>query len=378
MVSMTPRQRVLAALNHQEVDRVPIDLGGTPNSTICTGAYLRLAEFLGVPITSPKVINLAFEIVEMDEAVLRLLPVDTRPLFINPPARSRTRWMDDSTFVDEWGITYRRPAGWPQFDMIAHPLAEATLADVERFEGPDVEDEGRYAGLREKARQLHEDTDYAVCASTLDTTLFDRACWLRGTARFLMDLLLDPPFALALLEKVAQIQFRRLERFLQEVGPYVDVVMVSDDMGIQTGPLLSPELYRKMVKPFHRRYMELIRRWTDAKIVVHACGSIVDLVEDYIEIGVDALNPMQVSAAGMSPENLKARFAGRMAFWGGIDTQRLLPRGTPEEVRAAVRHTIDVMNHSGGYVLAAVHNIQDDVPPENIWAMLDEAAHYRP
>ncbi|MGC8828083.1 MAG: uroporphyrinogen decarboxylase family protein, partial [Anaerolineae bacterium] len=181
-------------------------------------------------------------------------------------------------------------------------------------------------------------------------------------------------FALALLEKVAQIQFRRLERFLQEVGPYIDVVMVSDDMGIQTGPLLSPELYRTMVKPFHRRYMELIRRWTDAKIVVHACGSIVDLVEDYIEIGVDALNPMQVSAAGMSPENLKARFAGRMAFWGGIDTQRLLPRGTPEEVRAAVRRTIDVMNHSGGYVLAAVHNIQDDVPPENIWAMLDEAA----
>ncbi|MGQ9518226.1 MAG: hypothetical protein ACUVT1_13240 [Anaerolineae bacterium] len=105
MASMTPRQRVLAALEHQEVDRVPIDLGGTPNSTICTGAYLRLAEFLGVSIPFPKVINLAFEIVEMDEDVLKLLPVDTRPLFINPPARPKIRWLDDSTLVDEWGIT---------------------------------------------------------------------------------------------------------------------------------------------------------------------------------------------------------------------------------------------------------------------------------
>jgi uroporphyrinogen decarboxylase len=377
MASMTPRQRVLAALNHEEVDRVPIDLGGTPDSTICTGAYLRFVEWLGVKISSPRIIDVAFDLVEIDEAVLKLLPTDTRPLLINPPERSKMHWLDESTFVDEWGITYRRPLGRRQFDMIAHPLAEATVSDIERYNWPDVKDPGRYAGLREKARQMHEETEFAICASPLDTSIFERACWLRGTERFLTDLLLDPPFALALLEKVADVQFELYERFLREVGSFVDVVIIEDDIGIQTGPLVRPELYRQVVKPFHRRYVELIRQHTDAKIIMHSCGSIVDLIEDYIEIGIDALNPMQVSAAGMSPENLAWRFAGRIAFWGGIDTQQLLPRGRPEDVREAVRHIIQVMNHSGGYILAAVHNIQDDVPPENIWAMLDEAASLR-
>ena len=135
------------------------------------------------------------------------------------------------------------------------------------------------------------------------------------------------------------------------MGKYIDVVVIADDMGVQKGLLLRPQLYRKMIKPFHARYVQVIRQYTDAKILNHACGSIVDLVEDYIEIGIDALNPMQVSAAGMSPQNLKARFGGRMAFWGGIDTQYVLPKGTPDDVRQAVRSTLDVMGLEGGYVL---------------------------
>jgi uroporphyrinogen decarboxylase len=196
--------------------------------------------------------------------------------------------------------------------------------------------------------------------------------------QFLEDLLIDPEFALALLEKVADLQYRRHSSFLREVGKYIDVVVIADDMGVQKGPLIRPQLYRKMIKPFHARYVQVIRQYTDARILNHACGSIVDLVEDYIEIGVDALNPMQVSAVGMSPQNLKARFGGRMAFWGGIDTQHVLPEGTPEDVRGAVRSTLDVMGLDGGYVLGAVHNLQDDVPAVNVWAMLDEASSYRP
>jgi uroporphyrinogen decarboxylase len=340
---------------------------------MCTGAYEDLKAFLGVDAPTEE-LSKAFEIVRMDEAVLRRLPVDTRPLFANPPARSRTRWLDERTFIGDWGITYHRPENWAQFDMVAHPLAEATMEDLEHYDWPDVEDEGRYAGLRDKARQLHESTDYAVCASTGDTCIFDVAWMLRGMEQFLVDLLLHPEFALALIQEVAQIQFRRHECFLREVGQYIDVIMIADDMGIQNGPLIKPDLYRKMVKPFHERYVQFIKEQTDAQLVVHACGSIVDLVEDYIDIGVDALHPMQVSAAGMSPRNLKRRFGGRMAFWGGIDTQHLLPKGQPEEVRQTVRDTIRVMGWEGGYVLGAVHNVQDDVPPENVWAMLDEAA----
>jgi uroporphyrinogen decarboxylase len=287
------------------------------------------------------------------------------------------RWLDARTYVDDWGVTYRQPENWPQFDMIAHPLVDATLDDLGRYDWPDVEDAGRYAGLRDLAQEL-ENTHYAVCASTMDTTIFDRSWMLRGMQQFLIDLLADPEFALALMERVACIQIRRHECFLEAVGPYIDVIMISDDMGVQNGPLIRPELYRRMVKPFHRRYVQHIKERTEAKVLMHTCGSIVDLVEDYIEIGVDALNPMQVSAAGMSPQNLKRQFSGRMAFWGGIDTQQVLPKGRAEDVRQAVRDTLHTMGLGGGYVLAAVHNIQDDVPPENVWAMLDEAATFRP
>ena len=375
--TMTPRERVLAALEHQEVDRIAIDLGGIHNSTMCTGAYKAFAAYLGVEPTT-EFISKAFDIVKMEEAVLSKLPVDTRAVFARPPAHSRTRWLDSHTYIDEWGITFHQPEGWTQFDMVAHPLAEATIGDLDNYEWPNVEDESRYVGLKEQARDLHENTDYAVCASTTDTTIFDKAWMLRSMEKFLLELLIDPDFALALMEKVADIQFKRHTCFLEQVGPYIDVIMISDDMGIQDGLLISPDLYRKMVKPIHKRYVQHIKERTEAKVVMHTCGSILDLVEDYIEIGVDVLNPMQVSAAGMSPQNLKQRFGGRMAFWGGIDTQNLLPHGQPDDVRQAVRHTLQVMGLDGGYILGAVHNVQDDVPPENVWAMLDEAAKYRP
>jgi uroporphyrinogen decarboxylase len=373
---MKSRERVLRALNHQEVDRVPIDLGGTQNSTMCAGAYDNFKRFLGVDVPTRE-LSRVFETVIMDQAVLSRLPVDTRAVFARPPAVSATRWLDDRTFVDEWGITFRRAAdGVPYFDPIGHPLAEATLADLDRYGGPDVEDPSRYAGLADLARDLHENTDYAVCASTADTTIFDKAWMLRGMAQFLSDLLLDPTFALALLDKVADVQCRRHAAFLAEVGPYIDVIVISDDMGMQRGPIIRPELYRKMIKPLHRRYVETIRQHTGAKIHNHACGSIFDLVEDYIEIGIDALNPMQVAAARMSPESLHQHFHGRIAFWGGIDSQRILPLGTPDEVRQAVRDTIAAMHSlEGSHVLGSVHNVQDDVPSENVWAMLDEARH---
>lgn len=372
---MKSRERVLRALSHQEVDRVPIDLGGTQNSTMCAGAYENFKRFLGVDVPTRE-LSRVFETVIMDEAVLRRLPVDTRSVFARPPAVSAARWLDDRSFADEWGITFRRSAeGVPYYDPVGHPLAEATLADLDRYQGPDVEDPSRYAGLAEIARDLHENTDFAVCASTADTTIFDKAWMLRGMAQFLTDLLLDPPFALALLEKVADIQSRRQAAFLREVGPYIDVTLVADDMGTQRCPIIKPELYRKMIKPFHRRYIQVVRQHTGAKIHNHACGSIFDLVEDYIEIGIDVLNPMQIAANKMAPDNLHTHFHGRMAFWGGIDTQRILPTGTPDEVRQAVRETIAAMHSlEGGHVLGAVHNVQDDVPPENVWAMLAEAS----
>ena len=376
MKTLTPRERVFRALSHQEVDRVPIDLGGTHNSTMGKGAYNNFKEFLGIDAPT-LILNQAFDIVRMDEKILARLPVDTRTVFANPPTHTQSCWLDDHTMISDWGVMYRRPEGWHQFDMVSHPLADATIADLDQYSWPDVEDPARFAGLADQARNLHENSNYAVCAAALDTSIFDRAWELRGMQQFLEDLLVNPKFALALLEKVADLQYRRHICFLREVGKYIDVVVIADDMGVQKGPLLRPQLYRKMIKPFHARYVQVIRQHTSAKILNHACGSIAELVEDYIEIGIDACNPMQVSAANMSPQNLKSHFGGRMAFWGGIDSQHVLPKGSPEDVRQTVRSTLDTMGSDGGYVLGAVHNIQDDVPPANVWAMLDEAATYQ-
>jgi uroporphyrinogen decarboxylase len=373
-ICMTPRERVQAALQHREVDRCPIDLGGTPNSTMCKGAYERLKVFLGIHAPTRE-LNKAFNTVAMDRAVLDRLPVDTRGVFANPPVRSKARWLSKHTFLSDWGVTYRQPDNSSQFDVVSHPLEEAMIEDLENYDWPDVDDEGRYAGLRDRARDLRENTNYALCGSTGDSTIFDKSWILRGMERFMMDLLLDPEFALALMQRVMQLQMRRHEQFLKEVGQYLDAIMISDDMGIQNGLLIGPKLYRKKVKPFHRQFVRFVKERTDAKVVMHACGSIVDIIEDYIEIGVDALNPMQVSAANMSPCNLKQRFGERIGFWGGIDTQELLPRGRSQDVRQAVRDIIRVMGLSnGGYILSASHNVQDDVPPENVWAMLEEAA----
>jgi uroporphyrinogen decarboxylase len=375
MRTLTPRERVRRALSHREVDRVPIDLGGTQNSTMCAGAYAAFSRYLGAANgadVQTRLLSRVFNTVNMDEDVLRRLPVDTRAVYAGPPAQGGARLIDDWTLVDEWGVTYRRPPGGSgQHDPVIHPLADATIDDLERYPWPNVADPSRYVGVAERARDLYESTSYAVCGSSNDTVIFDRAWLLRGMQRFLEDLLINEAFALALLEKVTEVQCKRQEAFLAEAGPYLDVVVIADDMGTQRGPLLRPSHYRRLVKPFHRRYVETVKRHTGARVLVHACGSIAALVDDYIEIGVDALNPMQVAAADMAPADLKRRFAGRMAFWGGIDTQHLLPHGTPEEVRAGVRSMLDTMGRDGGYVLAAVHNVQDDVPPENVWAMLE-------
>ncbi|MCP4165051.1 MAG: hypothetical protein GY759_04045 [Chloroflexi bacterium] len=375
--AMTSRERVLAALDQQEVDRIPIDLGGTHNTSISTGAYKVLKTYLGVT-TPTEELNPTYEWAKLEEAVLTHLPSDTRSVFPSL-VPDRRRELDSYTFVDDWGITWRRSPDHPQYHMIAHPLAEATIVDIEKHSWPDVEHEGRYAGLRDYAQQLRESTDFAICAAALDTCIFDRSWSLRGMEQFLVDMLVDPDFALALLEKVAQIQYRRHECFLEQVGAFIDVIMIGDDMGVQNGLLIQPELYRSMVKPFHKRYIEVIKSNTDAKVIMHACGSVVDIVDDYIEIGADALNPVQVTAANMSPQNLYELFGGRITFWGGIDTQKLLPQGQPAEVRQAVRDIIDgTHGMNGGYVLSSVHNIQADTPSQNIMAMLNEGECYRP
>jgi len=373
---LTSRDRVNKALNHEETDRPPLDLGSTPNTTITKIAYDNLKKYLGIPLDSePQVMSQSMQVVEVDEPVLERLHIDTRPILANLPDKSKSRQVCEDIYIDEWGIKYRaakRNGEVLYYDIAEHPLSDATtVQDIEKYDWPDPYDLGRTRGLKEKAKTLRQNSNYALVGHMGDTSIFETCWYLRGMEQFFNDLMINKKMAKALLKKVFEVQSIKMEKYLNEVGEYLDVASVGDDICGQLGPLISPDLYREMIKPYHRAYFELIKSKTSAKLHLHSCGTVQYLLDDFIEIGVDIINPVQMSAKGMDPEILKEKYGDRISFWGGIDTQHILPNGSPEEVTNEVRRMVKILGKDGGYVVSAVHNVQVDVPPENIVAMCD-------
>jgi uroporphyrinogen decarboxylase len=264
-------------------------------------------------------------------------------------------------------------------EMIDPPLAQASIDDLDGYPWPDPEDPGRYRGLSERVKRLYDTTDYALVAAAISEGIFEKAQAMRGMQRFFEDLLVNREFAARLIERILQIQLAIFDRYLAIVGPYVEMVETSDDYGMQTGPLISPELYREMLKPAHRRLNSFIKERTRAKIYLHSCGSIAGVLDELIDAGIDVINPVQPKAKDMSSAGLKSRFGKRVVFHGGVDEQYVLPHGSIEEVREEVRRRIGAFAPGGGYLFAPAHNIQDDVPPENVVMMFASAlelGHY--
>ena len=373
MATMTPRERVLAALGHKEPDRVPLDLGGL-STTIETDPYQELKEHLG--ITSETVLFLR-DHVDPPEELLKEFQIDTRYIRIGRPQNFKIQIDADNSYCDEWGTRWRKPESSLYWDPVDWPLKDATIEDLETYEWPDPNDPGRTAGLREEARRLHEETDYAIVADMPVLGVFETSgVCLRGIERFMMDLVLDKPFAAALLNKLADLHIELYGNYLEAVGEYIDVIVVSDDLGGEHAPLISPEIYREMIKPVQKRLWQSIKSKTKAYLFMHTCGSVYRLIPDLIELGVDTLNPIQVAAQDMDTKRLKREFGDRLAFWGGVDTQKVLPYGSPQDVEEEVKKRIADLAPGGGYILTAVHNIQAGVSPENICTMYDAAREY--
>jgi uroporphyrinogen decarboxylase len=274
--------------------------------------------------------------------------------------------------VDGWGIEWRLQPGNHYYDIARHPLQEASVDDLQRYPWPDLAHWSRFAGLREKAQAIQAAGKAVVALSGVSP--FEFSYMLRGMDRWFLDLAADPTFSRALLGKLTDLMRSGLERLLDAAGDYIDVVIMGDDLGSQKGPLLSTAMYRQLIKPCHVELCRAIKARSDAKIFFHSDGDIYPLLNDLIEAGIDLLNPVHVSARNMGDTaRLKREFGDRLAFCGGIDTQSVLPHGTPEEVRREVRRRIKDLAPGGGYILAAVHCIQPDVPPENVCAMFEEA-----
>jgi uroporphyrinogen decarboxylase len=380
--TMNSRQRVLKALSHQTPDRVPIDLGGFQTG-IHRSAYVQLLDHLGIR-DDVTILDPVQQLARPCEALLKRFHVDTRYIVAHGPESFRggiernTRdgrlWHD---LRDEFGVVWSMPDDRPLYmDISHHPLADATLADLADYPFPKGDDPTRFTGLREQAKTLRQETPYAL-STGIGGVVYEICWYLRGLERWFMDTIENLAFCEALLDRTLEFWIGYYREFMKEIGDLVDVVMIGDDIGGQSGPLFSPQFYRRVVKPRQKKLVQHLKSLTSAKIWYHTCGSVRQLIPDLLDNGIDILNPVQISAADMDPRDLKAQFGDKLTFWGGgIDTQHVLSVASPAEIKKHVRRNLEVFKPGGGYVFNSVDNIQAGVPPENIVALFDAAHEY--
>ena len=421
---LTSRERVALALEHREPDRVPLDLGASAVTGMHVSSVYRLRQALRLdpPGTPVKVVEPYQMLGEIAPDLIDALGVDVVGLsgrktlfgFANEGWKPWTLFDGTPVLVPEAFNTEPEPNGdilmYPEgdrsappsgrmpyggfyFDTIIRqdPIDEARLDPADNLEefGP-LSDED-LAFYHSEAERLYHETDKAIVGGIGGTGLGDIALvpapWLkhprgiRDVAEWYMSTVIRRDYVRRVFERQTEISLANLERFYQAVGNRIAVFIVTGtDFGTQTGPFISPQTYRDLYCPFHKMLNDWIHEHTPWKTFIHTCGSVVALLPDFIEAGFDILNPVQCSAAGMDPRTLKARFGERLTFWGGgVDTQRTLPFGTPEQVRAEVRERLRTFGPGGGFVFNTVHNVQAQVPVENLLAMYEtvrEAGHY--
>ena len=376
-MSMTSKERVQAVLNHEIPDRVPIIIGVSNATGIKMKPYRKLKDILGIDAPDVYIYDWPeLGTAKIDEKVMHRLHSDARGVLdrFSQEVHERNKNREPhSPCVDDWGIgqVEIEPGVWfPGY----HPLAEATtIEELENYEGwPDMDDPYRVAQAAEEARRLAEKNEYAIMATPWLMFPLERAFGLQGMDTFLMNLAVYPEFSLALLKKNLELCKQHLGHFLDAMGENIDIIKIGDDLGTQDRLMISLIMYRQMLKPLHAELIQFVKEHTKAKILFHTDGDVFDLVSDFIEIGVDILNPIQTLAGNMADlEALKTRFGRDLVFCGAVDTQRILPHGTPEEVRQEVRRVINILGRDGGYMAASVHTIMNEVPAENILAMVD-------
>lgn len=399
---MTPRQRVLAALDHVEPDRVPIDFGGHRSSGIAAIAYPKLRSFLGLPERPVRVYDIVQQLAVIDTDVLDRFGVDTIELgrgfslsdddwadWVLPdgtpcqvpawslPQRDGDRWVIRSpsgrvVAVMPDGALYFEQTYWPFYDDeeniddLPGAFAESMWTGIAAPPGPVSGEQ-----LRDGARRLRENTDRAIIG-LFGGNLLECGQFLYRNDAFLMLLAGEPNRVHAFLDRLVELHLKNLERFLGLVGDSIDIILFGDDLGMQSGPQMSPAMYREFFKPRHQLMWNRAKELADVKVQLHCCGGVRPLLDDLIDAGLDAINPVQISCRGMDTAELKTEFGDRLTLWGGgCDTRLVLPESTPQEVADHVREQVKILGSGGGFVFQQVHNVLANVPPENIVAMFD-------
>ncbi|MDD5621628.1 MAG: uroporphyrinogen decarboxylase family protein [Actinomycetota bacterium] len=364
---MTSRERVWKTLNHKEPDRIPVDLGGN-SSGMTDIAYRKLTRYYGM-----KNHTAAFSewrtVKNFDEEILELLNIDIREIHMGQPQgyKSFNYSESEDSFEDEWGIRRKNTGDYSQ--IIYNPLSVLTIDDLKNFHWPDPHDPVRVAGLQEKAKRLFENTDYAIKLADPMSLFNEISCMLRGFEKFMVDLITNEKFVSTLVEKELELLMGFYGSALDAAGEYIQIVETSDDYGMQNGPMISPSIYKKFFKKAHKRLNDFIRSKTGAKILLHSCGSVRAFIPDFIDTGIDILNPVQPYAADMNLKEIKNEFGKYLCFHGGIDMPRMLCGRAIKDIEENIKEVIRAMAAGGGYILAPTHNIQPDIPPENVIAI---------
>jgi uroporphyrinogen decarboxylase len=367
---MTSKERVLKAINHEQPDRVPIDLGSTTDSSIVKECYDELRKYLGMEPTNPIFINRMMRVVDVDNDVHDYFQTDIRGVFPGKP--QSVNHNDENTYKDEWGIVRTKLPGVYYFEQREFPLSgNISKRDIINYNWPDPDNSSIIKGLKEQVRKIRDNCDCAIVLN-LPSCFIHTSQYLRGFQDWFLDCGMNVKILEFLFDKILNIKIRIVENLLLEVGKEVDIVIVSDDLGTQRGLQVSPIFFRKSIKSRFKKYFNVIRQFSpNLKILFHCCGSIEPILGDLIDVGIDIINPVQVSAENMDTAYLKEKYGNRLAFWGAIDTQHVLCNESPEGVRREVEHRIRELGKGGGYILGAVHNIQPGVPPENIVTMYE-------
>ncbi len=406
---MTPRQRVLSSIAHHEPDRVPVDLGSTPSSGISAIAYNNLKKHLRIEQGATRVYDVVQQLAQPEDVILSRFGVDVLdigrtfntsdadwyditlsdgsigqyPIWFRPIRQPDGSW---SAFTADGNLIAKMPATGAFFDQACFPYIDGYPSDYKNLSQAmgkvlwaalahspwdHARDAGFWDTLRQRALALRQSSDCAIVIAA-GCNLFEWGAFLRRMDNFLMDMYTASAEVERLLDALMDQHLAALEKICESVGDIVDIIRFGDDLGMDRGPFIAPEVYRRLFKPRHKQLCEYVKKYSRAHTFLHSCGSIYKLMPDLIEAGYDIINPVQTNCTDMEPKRLKREFGRDITFWGGgCDTRQILNLGTPAEVRAHVLERLDIFAPGGGFVFSTVHNILPEVPPENVVAVFD-------
>lgn len=378
---LSSRERVMTSLHHKEPDRVPFTLSSTGATEVSIIAYENLLKYLGLE-EKVEILSFNSQRAVVSDYFLKKFNVDTRGIYTYTPLHWKIETFTDNKYdyyKDGWGIVRRKPKtdGF-YYDIYKYPMAEINTDNIDKYPWPDPYDPQILKDGRNRAIQMRRETQAAlIVGRTFGNGIFTMGSWLEGFEKWFVDLLQDPKRACKIMDKILDLKIQYWDRVLAELGDLIDVVVEYDDLGGQQELLISPRLYRKYVKPRQKKLFNFIKKKAPVSLFFHTDGVVYDIIPDFIEVGVDILNPIQFTLAKMDAKKLKGEFGDSLTFCGaGIDTQHTLPFGSPQQVKDEVRRQIDILAPGGGFIFATVHAVQADVPPENFISMWEALQEY--